>query len=236
LSGDALLTIVIALIGIGGVVFPLDWFTRSLLVLGAVGLTTYAALRHSARPAPRILVAFIVIGLFIGLSWRPIWDDFHQRFPTVALSGLPGWPHNPPKRPAPILQSRVGKILFSCASPPGDKKAFEEWKKAFKNAAQIYGAATGLSISLSDIPKGVKIDMAPKTPEMQARMYELTKATIQAQRMSDQNVLVVYSLEMPGLFGRLLAILPLDVNAEQTKEIVTMIEQLFGMADKCQII
>jgi hypothetical protein len=82
LSRDAFLGVVIALAGIGGVVFSLDWISRSLLVLFAIGLTIYAARRYSAHPLWRGVGALVVIGLFVGLSWRPIWTDFQEKIPA----------------------------------------------------------------------------------------------------------------------------------------------------------
>jgi hypothetical protein len=84
LSRDAFLGVVIALAGIGGVVFSLDWISRSLLVLFAIGLTVYAARRHSAHPVWRTIGALVIIGLFVGLSWRPIWTDFQEKYPNIA--------------------------------------------------------------------------------------------------------------------------------------------------------
>jgi hypothetical protein len=81
LSRDA---VVIALAGIGGVVFSLDWISRSLLVLFAIGLTIYAARRHSAHSIWRAIGALVIIGLFVGLSWRPIWADFQEKYPNIA--------------------------------------------------------------------------------------------------------------------------------------------------------
>ena len=86
LSRDAFLGVVIALAGIGGVVFSLDWISRSLLVLFAIGLTIFAARRHSAHPLWRATGALVIIGLFVGLSWRPIWNDFLEKHPDILKS------------------------------------------------------------------------------------------------------------------------------------------------------
>jgi hypothetical protein len=81
LTTDRLLAIVIGLAGIAGVVFSLDWIVRSILVAVAVALTVYAAWIHSARPIWRVISALVVIVLFVGFSWRPIWDDFQNKYP-----------------------------------------------------------------------------------------------------------------------------------------------------------
>jgi hypothetical protein len=116
LSGDAVLGVVIALAGIGGVVFALDWISRSLLVLFAIGLTIYTARRHPAHPVWRAIGALVITGLFIGLSWRPIWTDFQEKHPTFAntvtfRSAVPG-PKLEAKVAAAILgQSEIDKKI-----------------------------------------------------------------------------------------------------------------------------
>jgi hypothetical protein len=91
LSGDSVLAIFVALIGIASVVFQLDWIVRSALVVCAIGLTIFGAGRHSAHPAIRAIVGILVIAIFIVFSWRPIWDDFRQKHPTVTLAWAEDW-------------------------------------------------------------------------------------------------------------------------------------------------
>src|SRR5436190_21365909 len=81
-TGDWI-TIIAAILGIAAVVFHLDWTTRSILVAAAIGLIVFAALRHSAHPIIRAVVAATATIIFIGLSWRPIWEDFHKEYPAT---------------------------------------------------------------------------------------------------------------------------------------------------------
>jgi hypothetical protein len=134
------------------------------------------------------------------------------------------------------LESRAGKMLLVCLSPPGDRKAIEAWKEQFRNAAEVYGEATGLSIMLFDISKGLKIEVTAKTPEGQVRMGAVTRVIIQAQRATDRSVLVIYSWEMPGPLGQFLAAMPLNVDAPTTRDAVKLIEQWFGGQSTCQIV
>ena len=98
LSTEALIGIALGLAGIGGIVFDLDWITRSILVLCAVAATIYAARRHNSHPALRFFGGLLVIALFVGFSWRSIWTDFHEKHPTFTWSEPP-----PESKPAPPL-------------------------------------------------------------------------------------------------------------------------------------
>src|ERR1700730_12606283 len=121
LSTDAFLAIILGLIGIGGVVFTLHWITRCLMVLCAIGLTFYAARRHPSHPILRVIGAIVVIVLFVGLSSRPIWDDFHEKNPSLTVAWLEQWfsnPLPPPSRQQWVTeeeinaQRKLGRILL----------------------------------------------------------------------------------------------------------------------------
>jgi hypothetical protein len=94
-------------------VFDLDWITRSLLVLFAIGLTVYAARRHSAHPLSRISGAIIVIGLFVGLSWRPIWKDFQEKHPAFANAVTLRSAAQGPKLEAKVLVTILGQSVIN---------------------------------------------------------------------------------------------------------------------------
>ena len=81
-TGDWI-TIIAAILGIAAVVFALDWVTRSGLVIAAIGLIVFAAVRHAAHPFIRGLLAAFATAFFIVFSWRPIWEDFHNSHPTI---------------------------------------------------------------------------------------------------------------------------------------------------------
>jgi len=216
-----------------------EMFLAIPAIVFAWGAAFIGLLASNLRGRYVALWAIIIAGALIAegsvLYWH--FHEAHARALLARWSKFQPRPQPPPApAPNPILQSRAGKMLFTCASPPGDKKAFEDWKRQFKNAANVYGEATGVSILLSDIPKGVKIEMAAKTPEGQARLGAVTKVTIQAQRATDQNILVVYSWEMPSPFGQFLALMPLNADAAETKDAVKMVEKFFGGEGKCQII
>jgi hypothetical protein len=82
-TGDWI-TIIAAVLGIAAVVFTLDWIIRSVLVISAIGLIIFAAVRHSAHPFIRGPLAAIVTTLFIAFSWHPIWEDFHKSYPATS--------------------------------------------------------------------------------------------------------------------------------------------------------
>ncbi len=212
-----------------GIAIPITFWGGIGLAIALIVIAGVVAARGEAREpikGHRWRLAFII---FAGL--------------VLSIGGIGGivWWRNQepagfvPPQGGPILESRAGKMLLMCSSSPGDKRAFEEWKKTFREAAVILGNATGYSIALSDVPKGIKIEIQAITSDAQAKMPGITKITIQAQRLTNQNVLAIYSWEMPGLFGQILEAMPLDVNAEQTKQAIKQVEQLIN-ANKCQVV
>jgi hypothetical protein len=81
-TGD-FITIAATVLGIVAIVTPLDWILRSILIAVAIGLVVFAALRHSAHPLVRGAVATVVVTGLILASWRPVWEDFHAKYPLV---------------------------------------------------------------------------------------------------------------------------------------------------------
>jgi hypothetical protein len=235
------LAVAIVIAGLAQIVTPYSgpWWA-AMIVAGLIGLAAAVHLAWSSVPeSVRVAIRPLI--------WKP--TGYLRTWVGILLlcllvgGGYVGShrsPAGPPSGGQPrsglALQSRAGKILLTCVIPPSNEKTFEERKKKFAEAVQIYGDAVGLSILLSDVPKGIKLEMTAKTSEGQMRMGDITKITIQAQRISDENVLAVYSTESPSFLGQVFAMLPLDVNAEQTKEVVKLVERLFGaMSGKCQI-
>jgi hypothetical protein len=118
LSVDTFIGIAIGLAGIGGIVFDLDWITRSLLVLFAIGLTIYAARRHSAHPLWRMCGAIIIIGLFVGLSLRPIWKDFQEKHPAFANAVTLRSAAQGPKLEARVAATMLGQSVINGRMTP----------------------------------------------------------------------------------------------------------------------
>jgi hypothetical protein len=184
LSRDALLGIIACIIGVAGVVFELGWITRILLVAAPVALTIYAARRHSGHVVLRTAAATVVAATLVAFSVRPIWEDFHKKYPNILFR----WPisfsgpdesstprSEPPDLPPLDLPgpplSKWGKVLYICPLPPkidpGDRASA---KAAILRNADIYGNALGVSFVFNDIPYGVRFDMTPKSAEGEARM------------------------------------------------------------------
>lgn len=73
--GD-LLGIVAILIGVAVFVVHPDWQISIFLVLLAIALVIFAAMRHAGHPAVRGVVAAVAIGVFVFFVGPPIWGDF----------------------------------------------------------------------------------------------------------------------------------------------------------------
>jgi hypothetical protein len=127
-------------------------------LLGSAGIVL-SELVWGSRSRHRILIgagAAVVLAVLLFTFNRGV-DSL------LAVPGAPEQTSTPtemPKGPrsAAPLQSTAGKLLLDCAVPRGDKKTFEESKRNFRKYAQSYGDTLGVSMVLSDVPEGVKLD------------------------------------------------------------------------------
>jgi hypothetical protein len=216
LSQDALLTIVACIIGVAGVVFELGWIGRALLVVFAVGLTIFAARRHRAHLAWRAVIATLVTVILVALSARPIWEDFHKKYPLIVFRSPISFsggdvPRDPPDMPplnlvGPPL-SKMGKVMYLCPMPPQvDPAERAAVREALRKNAEIFGNALSLSMVWNDIPYGIRFDVTSNgSAEGQANMGGLaTRFTVQLEAAS-QGIFVTIFMNM-GAMGILEAV------------------------------
>jgi hypothetical protein len=191
------------------------------------------------EPNRKILIAFYIGCAAVAVA---IWGTaLALYFPSPAALAAPTPKPTETPKVAPVpplqrqLQSTAGKVLLSCLVPPGDKKKREESKINFRKFAKLYGDTFGVSMGLTDIEDGYRIEMLPVTAEGRVKMKDLSRIVIRLQRIGE-NVLVTYLTEMPGFFGEILAAAPLDSNLET--QIVQMIEKMLGPTanDKCKVL
>lgn len=73
-----------AILGMVAALGDLDWITRIILILTSMGLVIYGAWHHTGHPFKRAGVAAFVIAAIGFITWRPVWDDFIKKHPTLA--------------------------------------------------------------------------------------------------------------------------------------------------------
>jgi hypothetical protein len=155
----------------------------------------------------------------------------------LAMFGTGGWYviSIPPPEPKPLppvdgtnLQSRIGRYIFSCPIlRTDDKRTREQAIADIKAILEARGDTFGLSMLLSEIPQGFKIEITPKTPEAAIRLKGLSKIAFEVRRAGDE-VLVVTSMELPEPLGLLSRLLPIDPNSEASLKIRDIAEHLLG--------
>jgi hypothetical protein len=241
LSRDALLTIIACVAGVAAAIFELGWVSRLMLIAFAVGLTIFAARRHSAHPVLRTSVAAVVVALLLVFSARPIWLDFHRTFPNIVLR----WPvslsggdelatREPPDLPpldlpgAPL--SKVGKVMYLCPMPPKvDAADRAVARAAFRKNADIYGRAFGVSIVINEIPYGIRLDITPNGAEGEARLAGVQRVTFQLETAS-RGLFVTVLMHMPAAMG-LMESLGVDRDSDIEKLWKKQVEQLAGATE-----
>jgi hypothetical protein len=206
LSSDALTGIAIGIAGLGAAVLQLDWISRSLLISFVLALTIYAALRNSAHPILRILTALVIVGLFVGFGWRPIWEDFHAKYPAytpewlssmarsfnIALAGKQPAPSQPPtpKR----TESTWASAYYKCKNKgilALDNAAVERNSADFRAYIGSYAAAYNYKpVIVSLVPGGDKAELFP----LKSDSYSTNKRTFQIIRVG-RELTGVYSAE-----------------------------------------
>jgi hypothetical protein len=249
LSRDALLGIVACVAGIAGVVFELQWITRSVLVAFAVALIFYTVRRHSSHIVLKAIIGIVIAATFVTFSCGPIWVDFHKKHPNVALQ----WPVTfhatneiatprleppdlpPLDLPGPPL-SKWGKVLYLCPLPskvdPADRVAARE---AIRRNADIYGNALGVSVVLNDIPYGVRFDVTAKGAEGEARMGPAQRFTVQLEAAS-KGIFVTVLLNLPGGLGVLESV-GVDRDSDIEKVWTNQVERMVGAPEgKCRLL
>ncbi|MCP3444207.1 hypothetical protein [Bradyrhizobium sp. CCGUVB14] len=236
LSHDALIGVVGCVLGLGGTAFDPGWVGRGLLVLAASLLIAYAAWRHGARPLWRSAAAVVLITLFVGLSWKPIWLDFHKNYRNVAFR----WPitfSEPPLLTEPSDMppldlpgaplSKWGKVLYLCPLPPQvDPAERTAAKEALRRNADIYGNALGISIVFNDIPYGIRFDVTPAQAEGQARMGMAQRLTFQLE-IASKGLFVTVTTNMLGGMGILEAV-GIDRDSDIEKLFKQQVELVVG--------
>jgi hypothetical protein len=113
-SRDTWIGVVGALSGIGSAVMELNWLVRSFLVLLAVGLICYAAVNNPAPRGLRIAGSAVLSLLFVGLAWKPIWNDFSaQKSTSVESSAVTKDDLKPLIETPRIVVSNVEPLFFT---------------------------------------------------------------------------------------------------------------------------
>lgn len=90
LSSDALLSVVIAVAGVGAFVFD-PWEAKVASVTFALGLIVYAGRRHDSHALVRYPVAIAAIFAFSFAPWGSVWVDFHKENPGLSWPEFITW-------------------------------------------------------------------------------------------------------------------------------------------------
>jgi hypothetical protein len=206
-------------------------------IFAAIGIRSIPDMSKFWKLASTVAVGAIYLGIGCFLHWHfsPV-KAASESAAEVQTPAIPV-PAKPATQPSQRLLSTAGKMLLSCAVPPGDKKKRAEAKRNFQKISKIYDETFGISLTLSDIEDGYVVEIQPKTQEGRTKMGEVSRVVIREQRVGE-NIMVSYSWEMPGLLGGVLTAVPIDADADQTKQAVKQVEQLLGPAaqDKCKLL
>jgi hypothetical protein len=144
------------------------WIFYSLGAFGSVGLL-FEIWTEVREPRPA------------GLRRRYLaWAAIAFGALVLAVCGWLFWPasfhrEQPSSQPVPTSQlwSRMDRYIFACDVPPPDKKTaakFPQAKEEMKQNFQILGDVTGMSLTVTDIRGGLRIDAEANTEEAKRRL------------------------------------------------------------------
>jgi cell division protein FtsW (lipid II flippase) len=248
--GD-LMAIVAIIIGVVVYLVQPNWEIGGLLALIAIALVIFAALRHTSHPILRWSVAVVVIAVFVTVIWRPIWNSFHQDYPTITWSLLERWTGessksgftSAPTLPTSLpLQSRLERFLFTCDVPlPRNEQESAKQKERLQKNIQIWADSLGVDIAFADLGNGMQIAAEAKTLEAKARflsmgiLYGITKIIAEVRRNGGQQIIVVRA-EIPKKTPMILGIVP-DPSAPQIIEGKKLLAQFLEVPESaCRLI
>ena len=173
---------------------------------------------------------YLTIGCF--LYWH-----FHPKAPDIPVVQKPV---EPPKGvPASQRLSRLDHFIFTCDVPPPDSEKaakFPQVKEELRQRFNVWGDVVGMSITVTDIRGGFRIDAEANTEEAKRRMFTAgsagaSKVSISIRRI-DQQIIVDVASELPKIFGLMLA----DPSSQDTLAIQSKIEDLVGVQGKCRLL
>lgn len=169
----------------------------------------------------------------VAFHW-PVTFTEPEMIPSQEAQELPDLP------PATDLpgppQSKWGHMVFLCVRPKvTDKRDPEEIKAQFRQDAEAFGDTFGLSIVLTDISYGIRVDFTAKTPGDPAVTHSLNRFTIE-ERGTSKGILVTLTVELPGALA-ILGSIPAERNSDLTVLYTKMVTKLNGVPeDRCRVL
>ena len=212
------------------------WIFYSLGAFGSVGLL-FEIWTEVREPRPA------------GLRRRYLaWAAIAFGALVLTVCGWLFWPtsfHHEQSQPVPKSQllSRMDRYIFACDVPPPDEKMaakFPQAKEEMKRNFEILGDATGMSLTVTDIRGGLRLDAEANTEEAKRRLFTagtggLSKLAIEVRRYGQQEIVTV-AADMPDYF-RLFSLMTPEPSSQDTVSIQRKIEHFVGVAEgKCKLL
>jgi hypothetical protein len=137
------------------------------------------------------------------------------------------------------LLSRLDHFIFACDVPPPDTEAaakFPQAKEEMRQRFMVWGDVVGMSITVTDIRGGFRIDAEANTEEAKRRMFVAgaagaSKVSISLRRI-DQQIIADVAAELPQIYG----LIPPERSSQDTLAIQRKIENLVGVEGKCHLL
>jgi hypothetical protein len=169
LTRDTWIAVIGSVTGIGAVEFDQNWIVRIVFLAIALGLILYAGFQH--RIVFRVL-SIILSVIFIALSWRPIWNDFHTAYPFLVIRApfayeTPSKASLPPMSQATPDKSNVqpGAMSPAAPCPSGDftNVRIEGFNKGIVTNGCINTEYNNVEIKSKNGSVGIESDLNSKT-------------------------------------------------------------------------
>ncbi|MBR1217888.1 hypothetical protein JQ557_07800 [Bradyrhizobium sp. U87765 SZCCT0131] len=184
---------------------------------GAVWIVP-AMRRRSGPELTRVLVIFALIATLLGaIGYAASLTSRKRDVPKVTT-------------PSNQLVSTFGKTILRCVKPKtADARDPKDVIAETAENMRAIGEKFGLSMMLTTIQNGIRIEMLPATREGKIRMGGSEKWLLEASR-SDAELLVYSHMQMPSVLGMLADLMPIDPQSKTIVQERETIEHILGVA------
>jgi hypothetical protein len=203
------------------------------VVIGVVMLIwpaiTFAWDHFQVRQMSLALKMFLVCcSIPVASIWGMAWWIVPAKTAVVVAPPQAATPTPVPAKPK--LKSTFGQMQFKCSPPDEtDPKKNEKNREEYRRYIKIFGDTFGLTIKMTDVLGGDRVEMTPLTAAGKRYMGQVTKATLEVRRFSDTEILGIYTAEFGDLlFPQIWASNPVEPGSESETNARKSIERLAG--------